>query len=322
MAGEGSLGSGSPALDLAAATLKRYSDAAEKLRQRADLAAKVLAGGGTTLVTAIGLSKFSDLFPWPGSTSRWHFGTRYVPTATIAILALVTGFIVMIVAVLAIASRYWKVGEPLIFSSDTEQDWYTKGLNDEERKLVDEAFKAVEDLNRIGSLRAYEARGHRLERIAKWLDSPDDEKVSIEAVQIQTEVLATLVQAKTRILRSRISTAVSGTGSKALYGLFVLALLTFGIGADYLQSERSDRIAIAKSCVDAREVDGAVELPDICGPKPSAPSEEEKTAEQRIAEANVQLATAYSECVSAFAKDSEAEATCNLLKFAMQQLYA
>jgi hypothetical protein len=40
---------------------KSATQSAESPRQRSDLAAKVVAGAGTTLLTAVGLAKFSDI---------------------------------------------------------------------------------------------------------------------------------------------------------------------------------------------------------------------------------------------------------------------
>ncbi|MDQ4005030.1 MAG: hypothetical protein M3135_01855 [Actinomycetota bacterium] len=84
----------------------------------------------------------------------------------------------------------------------------------------------------------------------------------------------------------RSSRAFRGRGAILSYCLAIAGVLGFGIGADYLQSERTDTIAVAKSCAEAR-TSGAVNLPSICGaPKEEMGGEDqaEESIEQEIAE--------------------------------------
>src|SRR5947208_3296494 len=48
-----------------------YRDAILKLRARADASAKAIGVLGTSVITAIGISKFADVFPFPGGGLAW-----------------------------------------------------------------------------------------------------------------------------------------------------------------------------------------------------------------------------------------------------------
>jgi hypothetical protein len=287
------------ATEQAEAALKRATETVEALRKRTDLGAKVLASAGSTVVAAIGIAKFSDLFPWPR-------GSPQVEWATAGVLV---GFALMVGVVIAIAYRFWKVSEPVPMRSDPA----LLDLRDKEAEFVRSAFDEMAALNDVPSLLAYEARGHRLDRVARWLPSPQAERVRQEASLIYTEILATHARVRLRILLRRVAIAVRGKGAIAVYLLFTAGIIAFGVGADYLQSERTDRVTIAKACADARAV-GAVELPPICG-EAASPTEDERSAAERIAEASEQLSLHLKECVA-----SATEEECAPIRDALRAL--
>lgn len=266
------------------------------MRQSSDLAAKVVAGVGTTLLTAIGVAKFSDVWPYP-------------PGSWPAVLLLIAGFAGMGFAVITFAIRIWKLHEPIALRSDTSLITGVPELND-----VMSLFDEVATMNGVSSLLAYEARAHRLERIAKWLPSTDAPRVIEEADLIQTEVLATLARARVRILRSRIAEALRGRDAIKLYITFGVAVLAFGLAADWLQSERTDKVAVAKACADARAVSTVVEdkIPPICG-KPRSNSEEPTTLTQELAKVNEELSAAFVDCLALAKNDTE----CDPIRAAM-----
>jgi hypothetical protein len=290
------------AVAVAAAALKRYTDEVESLRARADLAAKVIAGLGSTLVTAIGIAKFSDLFPMPPDITK---------EIILAIIGVTLGFTFMVAAVLFIALRYWKATEPIPLRSDLTR---LEVEDDNERKLVIEAFDDVARLNDVPTLLAYEARAHRIERIARWLPKEEAGRAATEAAVIQTEVLATQYLARRRIVRRRVSMAVRGPGAKALYVVFVGGVILFGFGADYLASERTDAVAVAKACADARAVDENIDLPPICGEPAEEPPGEELTTPEQVNEARLDLLASAAACFEEAHADETLDASaCQLL---------
>lgn len=97
--------------------------------------------------------------------------------------------------------------------------------------------------------------------------------------------------------------------------MFAAGIMAFGVGADYLQSERTDRVTIAKACADARAV-GAVDLRPICGETPT-PTEDETTALEGIAQATEQLSLHLKECVA-----SATEEECAPIREAIRALHA
>lgn len=323
--------SASVATSVAAAALKRYTEEAESLRQRSDLAAKVLVGAGSTLITAIGIAKFSDLYPLPPADAiPWLDGVpwKHLPGfrthVELAILGVIVGFALMIATVMWIASRYWKVTEPLPMRSDLNRIRLngSKRLEGEERRLVEDAYDDMARLNDVSSLLAYEARAHRLERVAKWLPIKEAEQVRSEATLIQTEVLTTHTQARLRILRRRVASAVRGPWAIVLYAMFVVGVVMFGLGTDYLSSERADAITVAKACADARAVDKAVDLPAICGPAiAEKDSDEMEEGPPQISAARLALAALFQECVAETERSNSPDAgACDGLTNALTSL--
>jgi hypothetical protein len=258
-------------VDAIATQGKMLGEAIDKIRQRSETTAKALGGLGTTVVTAVGIAKFSDLFPLPNSADLFPFPKG--PGVVVWIVVL--GFLAMAMAVLFVFRGLLKVNEPIIWQSDV--DLVRPSLSDaEERRLATEAFDQAAELNSAPSLRAYEARGKRLRRIARHLPVDAAEGLMKESQLIRQIVDTTLATSGLVLIRRRASRAFRGWGAIGSYFLFVVGLLAFGIGADYLESERTDAIAVAKSCAEARTA-GAANLPTICGDQPDGGEDTEET---------------------------------------------
>jgi hypothetical protein len=192
-----------------------------------------------------------------------------------------------------IARRYWKASEVVPMRSDLDR----MDLKGKERKLVEDAYDDQATLNDVPTLGAYEARAHRLERIARWLPSDQAEQTQMEATLIQTEVLATQYQGRLRVVRRRVAKSVRGPGALFLYAAFLVGVILFGLGTDYLSSERTDAVTVAKACADARKVDPNLVLPAICGTASVAKTGgDNATQPAQILEAKQSLATLLAAC--------------------------
>jgi hypothetical protein len=135
-------------------------------------------------------------------------------------------------------------------------------VDEKERQEIQLVYKEMADLNVVPSLRACEARAYRRFRVAaRTADKAKRKKLEGEAAQIIAEIQETYARAALRIVRRRTSNAVRGMGSVLAYFLLVAGVLGFALGTDYVSSERSERVTIAKSCADAREA-GAGMLPE------------------------------------------------------------
>jgi hypothetical protein len=208
-----------------------------------------------------------------------------------------------------------ELSQPTPFRTDL--DAISEDLSDAELDLVMPMYEQFADLNGVPSAAAYEARAFRLERIARWLGDEDAGRVRAEANLIVADILACSP------VRSSVSLGIGRhlpSSAKALSSFtstFAVAVLSFGLGADWLQSEKTDPIDVAKKCADARAVATVVEseLPEICG----TPTEKEgtsKTAATEIAGASTALASRYESCLAV----AETATEYDRLKTAMQAL--
>jgi hypothetical protein len=303
--------------DVAVAQGKRWSDATASIRARTDLTAKLAGSLGTLGITAAGLSKFSDVFPLPADPSC---------AQRLAIVGVLGGLIAMAVAVACFTARLWKVSAPLFMSVDPDA---MPDLDDDERPIVQRVYGETAVLNGVDSLSAYAARGARFERIAQ--DSSDDavrKRLETDALQVRADVDATQARAATNVIRGRAKDALSGV-AYAIYALFVIALLAFGVGADYLDSERAGRVASAKSCAGAvkavRDSSPATAklIPTLCGgrkavdtvPAKTVDAKDDPTPQKETAAATKELGARYAACVAAAKSDASA---CVTLREALQ----
>jgi hypothetical protein len=89
----------------------------------------------------------------------------------------------------------------------------------------------------------------------------------------------------------------------------VVGVILFGLGTDYLSSERTDAVTVAKACADARIVDPNLDLPAICGTA-SIDQTDGGTLTQppQILQAKQSLATLLAACYEEVQSDSSLDA--------------
>jgi uncharacterized membrane protein len=282
--------------DLTVAQAKQFLDAADKLRQRSDAAAKALAALGSTAVGAIGIAKFADVFPVPD-------GYWYLPYVVIA------GFVAMAVAVVLFSAGLWRVTRPLYMRSDTtlmtDDLVARKNPKKSELALVERIFAEAARQNDASSLQALESRGWRLNRIAeRTSDDARRTRLTAQAMKILTEVRTTQLRAAVIVIRKRTSSLPTSVGTWATVLLFVAGLVAVGVGADQLDSERGAddrRATAAKACADAakavteQDLDPAKLLPRSCGEVPP-PAKAQTSQGATVMET---FADQYRKCVAA-----------------------
>ena len=305
---------GTSLIDQAVDQSKRFNEAADKIRQRAETSAKALAALGTTAITAVGVAKFADVFPAEGQ-GIW-------------VVALLSGFAAMVIAVLLFSSRLWNVNQALFTTSNvatmTDLDG-GKSDKSEERDAVRGVYEDMARLNAAPSLQAYEARALRFERIAeRSVDEVKSKRLLDRAALIRAEVRATQWRAAALVIRKRAWKAATGPAVAAISALFVIGLMSVGISADALESARgqTDR---AKACAESLDLVREQGLPlsllaDSCEaantiPPPNEPESPEVVAER--AASLTALMTQYQECVDT---NRNADACAAVLEIITQTL--
>lgn len=290
MAAESSAGAANNGAARAAENAQQFAKAIEAIRQRSDYTAKVLGGIGTAAITAIGYAKLADVFPWGGPS--W------------AAFVLGFGAVFMVLAVCLLVRRFYTASQSLITRSDLAQTKELNAMSKDEVKLVRRAYEDTAWLNGVSTLRAYEARGQRLDRVAAWLPEPQAEAIHAEAAQIFAEVIATQARAAAFVLRRRSTVALFGKGTFILLFVFVVGWYATAVSSDALQSHRTDQITVAKECAEARGLGAIVEtkLPSICGPAPSPAASAAADPFELRENAVAALATARAQCREAAIK--------------------
>ena len=191
---------------MADGSAQNFREATEKVRQRAEAAAKVLGGLGTAGVTAIGLSKAGDVYPSPDG-------------GTVRAALLIGGLLTMAAVVAGFTYRLWRVNRPLV----TRSDWTRiADADDKEQAQIAEIYDREARLNSAPTLRALEARAHRFARIA-MRQSADARAKDLRAAsgEVMNVVLATQNRAALVVVRRRASRAIASRPAAALYALFV-----------------------------------------------------------------------------------------------------
>jgi hypothetical protein len=238
-----------------------YNDAVETLRKRSDITAKAIAGLGSSAVGGFSIAKLTDV--WPPGEPTW------------AIILLPIGFFLMGLTLALLARRIWRVQEPVVMDSGQR----IVGLSDAEKLLVKQCFDEIREYRDVESLRAYEARGERFERVSARLELDDkaDEDSAKRLLEESQVILAEVTEARARgghaVVRKRVSSAFYSKWSVVLVLLFGAGFFVFGLAADRLDSERSGQIAFAKDCATAlgtTNIDKG-DLPAAC--EQGAPSE-------------------------------------------------
>ena len=299
----------SDSTDSSAGAADSFRAASEKIRGRADTAAKTFGTLATTAITAVGISKFGDIYPRPDGL--------YWP-----VIGIVLAFLAMIATVAFFTARLWRVNLPIVMQSNP--DLMTDLGRDEEKDAVRKIYATVAKLNRARTLASYEAKSHRLSRIAdRKADDQEAEKLRKRSATIKEDVLATEARAALIVIRHRAATVVRSKTSLAAFCLFALAALVFAVSADRLESARAGEIEVAKACADARAAHAIEDkLPSICGNAGNATKKQLPAAE--VADAAVEaLATARKECRAAARKTHDDPVTsCGELDAALKQALA
>jgi hypothetical protein len=297
------------ALEHATDLTKNFSEAIVQIRQRADYAAKGLAAIGTAAISAIGYTKLADVFPYGGpSWALWLLGF---------------GAVAMIIAVVFLVRRFYGASESIVTQSDVDQTVETNNLNAAEQKTLALVYEETAELNGLETLRAYEARGQRFERIATRLPEPQAKVLNEQAQLIFAELTTTYARAAAFVLRGRSTQALFGPMTGVLIVLFVMGWYSVALSADAMQSKRADQIAVAKSCAEARKETDIVEgqLPDICGTV-EADDEEEPTPGETSDQAIESMAMSLSTCKKAAAKAGDDAAPCAPIERALRAAIA
>ncbi len=244
---------------------KVYSEALEKLRQRSDLTAKAIAGIGSTAIGGLGIATLTDIWP-PGEPA-------------LAVVGLVAGFFAMAAGVILLAQRIWKAQQPVVIGSGKSID----GADRREQRIADRVSDEIAHFHDVESLRAYEARGVRFERVAARLKGTDPalaERVLRAAQVVLAEVSEARMRTVYAIVRRRAFNAFQSVWALVLALLIAVGFYLVGISADKLDAERSGQIQFAKDCATALgtpNIDRS-DLPSACrqgapaSPKPTSPS--------------------------------------------------
>lgn len=296
--------SANPAIERANQSTKNFTDGIAQIRQRADYAAKGLAGIGTAAITAIGYTKLADVFPYGGPCwAPWVLGT---------------GVVAMVVAVVFLVRRFYGASESVITKSDIDQTASLNGLSDKEKKTLAEAYVDTAELNGLDTLRAYEARGQRLERIADRFGDSDGKRLHEQAQLVFAEIKAAQARASAFVLRERSTRAIFSLRTYAFVGLFVIGWYSVALSADDMQAKRSDEITVAKTCAEARKEAKIVEdeLPDICGTVKKS-EEKEPTPAETSGQAVESLAKSWVACNQAARKTGGGAGDCLRLEKAL-----
>ncbi|HEY6551115.1 MAG TPA: hypothetical protein VIY71_07955, partial [Solirubrobacterales bacterium] len=266
-----------------------------------------MATVGTAAIAGIGYSKLADVFPWGGPC--------------LAYVALGLGVAAMLTAVLVLVHRFDGSTESVFTSTDLQETFDRNGIKDkDEKKLIRRVYWDTANLNRVGSLSAYERRAQRFERIANRAGGKRAEELRGRADQILTETIVTQDRAAALLLRDRANQAMFGPLTVFMIILFISGWYATAVGADALQSERKDQIELAKSCAEARGQEEIIEeeLPASCG-KPEAEKAEDKTPVAKVArEGFKSLAAALDTCLETAEENKEEKTGCAWLEGALK----
>jgi hypothetical protein len=277
----------------------RYREAMEKIRQRTDYTAKALATIGTAAVAGIGYTKLADVFPWAG----WSWALAF----------LAAGVAMMIGAVLLLVLRFAAASESVFTSSDPEKTINGNQIKDSgEKELIEKVYTETAMRNGSVSLLAYEKLARELEEKADAGKASAAQALRSRADKIFNEIQAAQDRTGALLLRRRARKAVFGCGMVVCVVAFVIGWYMTAVAADFLQSEHTDQVALAKSCAEARAAEKVVEadIPGICGAQSSKEKEEEEAAEKKTAattrrEGITGLATAVETCQNTAEKNKE-----------------
>lgn len=269
---------------------KQYKDATDKVRERSDAAAKTLVGLGTAGLTAVGISKFSDIYPFPGGF-EW-----------ITAIAVVAAFLAMAAVLIRVTFLLLHANRPLVAEVDADTMLDVDPTEKEEIKRI---YDKVARQNGVKAMRVYDARGQRLQRIAdRKAEAAAAAPIQAKAARIRAETEAAMARATLLVSRRRMNDALTSSDAKKCAIAFATALLVFGIGADRLDSKRSGEVAAYKACADA-DTAGVKKLPPIC---------DDAIKSKAPATAAAEFLAAYTVCLKTAVSQSAPLEMCDPIK--------
>lgn len=199
-----------------------FRDSIAQVRSRSDLTAKAIAGVGGAAIAAIGIVKYADVFPFEAS---WLWA-----------LGLGIGFLAMAVGVALLARGFLRVQSPIVMRSDTR---LIADVSRPELQEIQRAFDDTAAFNDADTLLAFEARSHRLRRVARYLPAARAQEVLAEAEAIAADVRATHARAAHAAVRRRAEAATQSRPA-ILALLLILAGFTLAtLSSDAIDSARN-----------------------------------------------------------------------------------
>jgi hypothetical protein len=291
---------------LAADLNDRWRDAVEAVRKRADTTAKALLALGTTALTALGIAKFSDIYPRPpGDGAKW------------VIAVLIVSFLAMAFVIVFFTVRVYRLSETLVMASDPDEITDLRG--DDERDQVDKVYNQVAAEKNVRSLAAYEARAERLDRIAARISDADEvARLRDEATLIRTEVVTAAGRAALAVLRYRAGRVIKSFWAWVMYLVFFAAVIGFGFSSDWLDSARAGETKVATECAAAQK-GGATTTPPICDQYLTTTPPPPPDPQAELDKAREEIAAALGRCRVAARKAGTNVADCAPLQRALEQ---
>jgi hypothetical protein len=262
----------SSATALADAQAEGFATGIAQLRSRNDIAAKGIATVGASVISGLGVAKFFDVFPYPSAIGA------------LPAIGLGLGFGAMAIGVAGLAMTFFRLQRPILVVSDLpkapspsfgglrprkpfirrrwplqwpwrwEDPTSPMDLDERELKFVRDIYDRNAQLNDANNLLAYEARGNRLQRAARWLPEARAKELEKESAVIASDVYAVLKRAQHAILLDRTTRAAIRPRTWACVLAFFAGLAVATVSSDRIVSfrdEASDEIAHLKECGDA-----------------------------------------------------------------------
>jgi hypothetical protein len=276
----------------AGSTASEFRAVADALRSRVDLFGKTLAAVATLGTTAVGLSKIGDLFPDQGE----H----------LLVLLACLGLLGAALAAVYVAVRLMKVAGPVFMSPDIDAG---TELDEAERNAVRPVYEAAARRFGYSSVVGLQERERSLRKAAsRATDADERARRTALADEVKDAIDQALAQAQVVTVRGRALRAVSEREAWYAYVGVLVGLIVFALCADGISSTRSDHIAEAKACGDARkagatatELGRAKDVCDAAAEEPATPPPPPSEAEAR-AQVLAKLVEAQEACAALIQK--------------------